>query len=73
MAMRPINLYPGKRAVCAFCKYWYDQTNEHINPKRPKSNIWEYDPQAKCKCLKCGVDKYAYLTCPKYECKVNIN
>lgn len=73
MSLRPITLRSGKKAVCAFCKYWYDPTNEHIAPKFPKSNIWEYDPSAICKCLKSNTNKRAILSCPKYECKVNIN
>lgn len=73
MPMRSIKLYAGKKAVCAFCKNWYDPGNEHINPKQPKYNTWEYDHTAKCKCLVCGYDKFGYNTCPKYECKVNIN
>ena len=72
MSKRTITLRAGNRAVCAFCKFWYDPTNAHIAPKFPKSNIWEYDPNAKCKCLKCNSDKYAYLSCPKFECKVNV-
>lgn len=73
MSMRPITLNPSRRAVCAFCRYWYDVTNQHIKPKNAARNMWEYDPQAKCKCMKTNLDKYGYTTCPKYECKVNVN
>lgn len=66
----PLNVKVVKR--CAFCKYWYDPTNQHINPKSPKINLWEYENNARCKCLKRNNERRANELCPSYECKVPI-
>lgn len=58
---------------CAFCKYWYDPTNEHIAPKTPSSNIWMYETSVRCKCLKRNTTMSATNVCAHYECKVPIN
>jgi hypothetical protein len=57
---------------CAFCKYWYDPTNNAIQPSNPKLNLWKYDGNVKNKCLKTNLKKPAHSTCPKYECKLDI-
>ena len=55
---------------CAFCKYWYDPTNAHIKPIAPGIGLWEYDTNAKCKCLKMtNTQRLAGLSCKQYECK----
>ena len=61
----------GKK--CAFCKHWYDPTNSYIRPKNTLVNQWEFECNAKCKCLKRGVETKSVSFCPHYECKVPIN
>lgn len=56
---------------CAFCKYWYDPTNSAIVPKMPNMGIWEFDSNAKNKCLKTNIEKRAASFCSKYESKIN--
>lgn len=66
-----INIKSIKR--CAFCKYWYDPTNEYITPKTPKVNLWEFDNSAKCMCMQRNVKIAAgNAACQKYECKIPI-
>ncbi len=65
-----INIKTAKK--CAFCKYWYDPTNEAVSPKYPHMNIWEYDDKSKKKCLKKSIDIRANSFCSKYECKLDI-
>ena len=57
---------------CAFCKYWYDPCNTHIAPKTPSKNIWEYEVNTRCKCLKKNVQMAAFSSCSNYECKITI-
>lgn len=71
--MRTMNLSAKRLAVCAFCVHWYDPTNSHINPKNPRTNSWEYDPDARCKCMIRGVEKSGFSYCSKYECKIKLN
>lgn len=56
--------------LCAFCKYWYDPTNQNIAPKRPVHGIWEYDAKAKCTCLLKSTQTNGKDFCNKYECKL---
>lgn len=56
--------------ICAFCKHWYDVTNQHISPKFPKINIWEYDSKAKCMCMVRNVEMRGFESCSKFECKL---
>ena len=65
-----INIKSGKK--CAFCKYWYDPTNQYISPKAPNINVWEYEKNVKCKCLKKNLEMYSTNACSYYECKVPI-
>jgi hypothetical protein len=58
--------------ICAFCKYWYDPTNQHIKPKNPMGGFWEFDDKAVCKCLMLSLPKRANASCPKYEAKVPV-
>jgi len=67
--MMKANIKTDKR--CAFCKYWYDPTQECITPKSG-NNWWEYEPTKKRKCLKLNIDKIANASCNKYECKLPI-
>lgn len=55
---------------CAFCKYWYDPAQTHINPKSPTIGIWEYDDSAQCKCTKRNLTMPAYGFCTHYTCKI---
>lgn len=58
--------------LCAFCKYWYDPTNEAIYPKNARANFWQYDEKAKKKCLIRNTEIKASGSCRKYECKLPI-
>lgn len=55
---------------CAFCKYWYDPTNQYINPQDPNHNIWKFDTTAKCLCLKWNLKKGAGMRCDEFENKI---
>lgn len=55
---------------CAFCKHWYDPTNSHINPVTPKFDLWEFDPNAKCLCMKRNYEKKGGERCGFYERKI---
>lgn len=55
---------------CAFCKYWYDPANQHIQPQDPRHSLWKYDLNAKCKCMKRNVDMGAGQRCDKFENKI---
>ena len=57
---------------CAFCKYWYDPCNMHIEPRAGAPNIWKYESTAKCKCLKRNLTVPAFSACKYYVCKVDI-
>lgn len=59
-------------SVCAFCRYWYDPANSYIKPQKFGTNKWSYEKNARCKCLKYGIGKPAYLHCSSYECKVPV-
>ncbi|MBQ8188563.1 MAG: hypothetical protein IJZ44_02175 [Lachnospiraceae bacterium] len=56
--------------MCAFCKHWYDPTNETIQPKAPAIGVWEYDAKACRKCIVKGLNMPARASCSKYEIKV---
>ena len=58
-----------KNGRCAFCKYWYDPTNEHIIPSNPKQGYWKFDTAAKCVCLKTNLKMGAGMRWSKYEFK----
>jgi len=66
-----VNLKNFKK--CAFCKYWYDPTNEHIAPKAPNINVWTYETSARCKCIKRNLTMSSTNSCAHYDCKVPIN
>lgn len=68
--MIDVNVKKAKK--CALCKYWYDPTNSAIEPKIPSANIWSMDETQKRKCLKKNSDMRAWVSCPKYECKLDI-
>lgn len=55
---------------CAFCKYWYDPTNQHIQPVSPAHNMWKYETTAKCMCLKKNYPMGAGFNCANYQCKI---
>ena len=66
--LHPTNIKFNK--YCAFCKYWYDPTNQHIQPSDSLHNIWKYETDAKCMCLKKNYPMGAGFNCSKYECKI---
>lgn len=39
-----------KTKKCAFCKHWYDPSNNAIKPRNPRFNQWEFDDQSR-KCV----------------------
>ena len=55
---------------CAFCKYWYDPTNQHIQPVSPAHNMWKYETSAKFMCLKKNYPMGAGFNCANYQCKI---
>ncbi|MCF0111736.1 MAG: hypothetical protein HUJ58_07535 [Erysipelotrichaceae bacterium] len=57
---------------CAFCKYWYDPTNSAITPRNARLNLWRFDENAKCMCMKKNFEMKAIATCPHYECKLEL-
>ncbi len=62
------NIKLNKR--CAFCKHWYDPSNECIEPQAPSIGMWKYDSSAKRKCLKKNLNMSAIGNCSNYQCKV---
>ncbi len=68
--MTTIDIKSTKR--CAFCKYWYDTTNQEIESKTPQHNIWAFNERAKKKCLKRNMDMRAMAFCDDYACKLPI-
>lgn len=66
--MHSVNVKTNK--LCAFCKYWYDPTNQYIQPTNPANFIWKYETTAKCMCMKKNYPMVAGFNCPNYECKV---
>lgn len=63
----------GKSSIkkCAFCKYYYDPTNEVISPRRGARGKWEYDSNAVKPCReKFNSNVSAQHTCSKFECKL---
>ena len=56
--------------ICAFCKYWYDPTNQHIKPKNPMSGIWYFDKNAKSQCMLNSTKKRSDSGCNKFDKKV---
>lgn len=55
--------------ICALCKYQYDPTNSYLNPVNTVAVFWEYESNAKCKCLKTNLDKFSWNSCTKFEPK----
>ena len=59
-----------KNKRCAFCKYWYDPTNQYIRPQNPKNGIWKFETTARCVCLKTNLEMGAGMQCSKFENKI---
>jgi len=55
---------------CAFCKYWYDPTNQAIAPKAPNIGLWEYNPRLKAKCLSRNSETDSFYGCSRFVCKL---
>ena len=60
----------NKNKRCAFCKYWYDPTNQYIRPQNPKNGIWKFETTARCVCLKTNLEMGAGMQCSKFENKI---
>ena len=68
--MAAFKLGVNKNLRRAFCKYWYDPTNQYIKPQDAKHNLWKFETNAKCLCLKCNLQKGAGMRCDKFENKL---
>ena len=68
--MYEINIKSKMMKKCAFCKHWYDPTNSAINPKMPNMGIWEYDGNARKKCLIRNVEQKGGEFCGRFELKL---
>lgn len=55
--------------ICAFCKSWYDPSNSHLNPVNTVAGFWEYEHNARCKCLKTNAQMFAWSSCSKFQSK----
>lgn len=60
----------NKNQRCAFCKYWYDPTNQYIKPQDAKHSLWKFETAAKCICLKNNLKMGAGMRCDKFENKI---
>ena len=70
--MISLRLNGDKVRRCAFCKYWYDPTNQHIQPSYPNQGIWKFDEKAKAMCLKKNIEMHSTTQCSKFECKIEV-
>lgn len=68
--MISITLRGNNNKRCAFCKYWYDPTNQYIKPKTPTLGMWQYESSAKSMCLAKNNQMSASHQCPKFENKI---
>lgn len=68
--MAAFKLDGNKNKCCAFCKYWYDPTNQYIQPQDPKHGFWKFETTAKCLCLQCNLQKGAGMRCDEFENKI---
>lgn len=68
--MYEINIKSKMMKKCAFCKHWYDPTNSAINPKVPNMGIWEYDSNARKKCLIKNTEQKGGEFCKRFEIKI---
>lgn len=55
---------------CAFCKNWYDPTNQAISPKAPALGLWNYDANMRNKCMKRNTERRGIETCNQFESKI---
>jgi len=65
--MAAFKLDGNKNQRCAFCKYWYDLTNQYIRPQDAKHGIWKFETTAKCLW---NLQKGAGMRCEKFENKL---
>lgn len=70
MMFASFKLDANKNKCCAFCKHWYDPTNQYIKPQDAKNGIWKFETTAKCLCLKWNLQKGAGMRCEKFENKL---
>lgn len=68
--MTAFKLNGNKNQRCAFCKYWYDPTNQYIKPQDAKNNLGKFETTAKCICLKNNLKMGAGMRCDKFENKI---
>ncbi len=68
--MQLVNVKTNKIAKCAFCKHWYDPTNEGIRPKQPAAGFWEFDPNRRSLCDIRNSEMAGAQFCGKFESKV---
>ncbi len=68
--MEIVNQKDNSIRKCAFCKHWYDPTNQAIRPKNPRIGFWEYNPRLKNQCLSRGMETESFYGCNRFECKL---
>ncbi|WP_294145091.1 hypothetical protein [uncultured Selenomonas sp.] len=68
--MELVNAKNSSIRKCAFCKHWYDPTNQAIAPKSSAAGFWEYDPRQKKKCLVRNMETESFYGCNRFECKL---
>lgn len=55
--------------ICAFCINWYNPCNTNLNPINTIAGFWEYEYDAKYKCLVRNANMPAWSYCPKFKPK----
>ncbi len=68
MSMSIVNIKKLSCKRCAFCKYWNDRQDTHINHKY--LDVWEYDSSAKEYCSQKRHDIAGFSSCNKFELKL---
>lgn len=68
--MELVNKNNSSIRKCAFCKHWYDPTNQAIAPKAPNAGLWAYDNRKNAQCLLRGTETPSFHGCSHYECKL---
>ena len=50
-----VNIKTNRILKCAFCKHWYDPTNDALKMVNPSAGLWEYNPRMKSRCAEKNV------------------
>ncbi|MEE3403218.1 MAG: hypothetical protein VZR73_03955 [Acutalibacteraceae bacterium] len=65
MSWTAVNIKSAR--LCAFCKYWWGPACRYIAPN--KETLWVFEPSAKCRCIKRGMDMQAQASCGMFSYK----